>query len=98
MFSAGMIGGTRLHGSSKFSVPSSRVPRMARAHSNRFCGWLMSVRRLLTLFSLGDRGVLHVIRRAGWTTDADPALVGFSLMLVFRVLMAMIVGNSDGLT
>jgi hypothetical protein len=52
----------------------------------------------MTLFSLGDREVLCVIRQAGWTTDADPALVGFYLMLVLRILMAMIVDNGDGLT
>ncbi len=43
--------------SSKFSVPTStsRVPRTVRAPLNRFFGWLMSARRLLTLVALGDR-------------------------------------------
>ena len=58
----------------------------------------MSARRLFTLFSLGDREVLRVIRQAGWTTDADPALVSLSLLLELRVLMGMVVDNGDGLT
>ena len=98
MVSSGVIGGTRLHGPSKFSVPSSEVPRMARAPLNWFLGRLMSARRLFTLCSLGDREVLRVFCQAEWTTDAVPALVGFSLMLVLHVLMAMIVVGGDELT
>ena len=58
----------------------------------------MLVRRLLTLIALGDWEVHRVFRQAEWTTDAAPALVGFSLMLVLHVLMAMIVDSGDGLT
>ncbi len=94
----GTSGGMRLQGSSKLSVLTSRVPRMVRAPSNRFFGRLMSARRLLTLVALGDREVLHVFRQAERTTDAAPTLEGFSLMLVVRVLMAMIVDSGDGLT
>ena len=71
---------------------------MVRAPSNRFFGQLMSARRLLTLIALGDRELLRVFRRVEWTTGAAVALVGFSLMLVVRVLMAMVVESGDGLT
>ena len=71
---------------------------MARAPSNQFFGWLMSARRLLTLFPLGDREVLCVFCRVERTTDAVLALVGFSLMLVLCVLMAMIVDGGNELT
>ena len=71
---------------------------MVRAPSNRFFGWLMLARRLLTLVALGDRELLHVFRQVEWTMGTAAALVGFSLMLVVRVLMAMVVGGGDGLT
>ncbi len=71
---------------------------MVRAPSNRFFGWLMSARRLLTLIALGDQELLHVFRQVEWTTGAAVALVGFSLMLVVCVSMAMVVGSGDGLT
>ncbi len=58
----------------------------------------MSARRLLTLIDLGDREVLRVFRQVMRTTDAAPALEGFSLMLVKPVLMAMIIESGDGLT
>ncbi len=70
---------------------------MVRAPSNWFFGWLMSARRLLTLIALGDRELLRVFRQVEWTTGTVAALVGFSLMLVVRVLMAVVVGSGDGL-
>ncbi len=36
--------------------------------------------------------------RAEWTTDAVPALLGFSLMLVLCVLMAIFIDGGNGLT
>ena len=73
---------------------------MVRAPSNWFFGQLMLARRLLALIALGlgDREVLRVFRRVVRMTDAAPALEGFSLMLVVRILMAMIVESCDGLT
>ena len=58
----------------------------------------MLARRLLTLIGLGDRELLCVFRQVEWTTGAAVALVGFPLMLVVPVLMAMIVESGDGLT
>ncbi len=58
----------------------------------------MSARRLLILIALGDWELLRVFRQVVRTTDAAPALEGFSLMLVVRVLMTMISESGNGLT
>ena len=63
-------GGTRSHGSSRLSVPASRVPRTAMVPSNWFFGWLMSARKLLTVIAFGDQEVLRVFRRVKRMTDA----------------------------